>query len=101
VKNLFTRPRDRQHLRKLNKEKHELIGPTPRCGDTKARVSWLNAQLALAVKNNDRAEVERLTPLCLGAREEFKALVAFEDAGKNPQVEIAKTVAQSSEAERQ
>jgi hypothetical protein len=77
VKSYFGRLRDRRHLRKLNKEKHELIGPTPRCGDTRARVRWLNAALHRALKNGDRTEVERLTPLCLAARKEFEALLAF------------------------
>jgi hypothetical protein len=79
MKSFFRRLRDRQHLRKLNKEKHGLIGPTPRCGDTKARVRWLNAALHRAIKSGDLAEVERLTPLCFAAREEFKALLAFKD----------------------
>jgi hypothetical protein len=100
MKSYFPRLRDRHHLRKLNKEKKELIGLTPRCGDTKARVRWLNAQLALAVKNNDHAEVERLTPICVAARKEYTALLAIENAGSNPGVEIAKAVAQSSEAEQ-
>jgi hypothetical protein len=76
MKRFFTRLRDRQHLRKINKEKHELISPTPRYGYTEARVRWLNARLALAVKNNDLEEVERLKPLCVAAREEFQALLA-------------------------
>jgi len=80
MKRFFTRLRDRRHMRKLNREKHELIAPAPRCGDTRARVAWLNAALARAIKNGDRAEVERLTPLCLAAREEFRALLAFKDA---------------------
>jgi hypothetical protein len=67
-------------LRKLNKEKHELIGPMPRCDDAKDRIRWLNAALARAIKNGDRAEVERLTPLCFAAREEFKTLRAFENS---------------------
>lgn len=81
MKSFFSRRRDRHHLRKLNKEKHELIAPTSRCDDAETRVRWLNAQLALAVKNHDRAEIERLTPLCLAAREEFKQLLAIKDAG--------------------
>jgi hypothetical protein len=39
MKSFFGRLRDRQHLKKLNKEKQELIGSTPRCGDTKAASS--------------------------------------------------------------
>lgn len=76
MKNLFRRLRERQHVRKLLKERNELIAPTPRYGYVEDRVRWLNAQLALAVKKNDPAEVERLTPLCVAAREEFRALVA-------------------------
>jgi hypothetical protein len=98
VKSYFARLRDRQHLRKLNKQKQELIGSTPRCGDVKARVRWLNAALHRAIKNGDRAEAERLEPLCFAAREEFKALLAFGNAGNNPGVMIPKAVAQSSEA---
>jgi hypothetical protein len=80
MKSYFTRLRERQHLRKLKKERHELLARQPHWDDTRARVRWLNAQLALAVKNNDRAEAERLMPLCVAARDEFKALLAFEDA---------------------
>jgi hypothetical protein len=80
MKSYFTRLRERQHLRKLKKERRELLARQPHWDDTRARVRWLNAQLALAVKNNDRAEAERLMPLCVAAREEFKALLAFEDA---------------------
>ena len=64
---------DRRHLKKLNKERAELLGPAVAHADTKARVEWLNAKLALAVKRNDCEEIERLTPLCLEAREELKA----------------------------
>jgi hypothetical protein len=80
VKSFFSRLRDRQHLRKLQKERHELLARQPKWDDTRARVRWLNAQLALAVKNNDRAEAERLMPLCIAARDEFKKVLAFEDA---------------------
>ena len=81
MKSFFTRLRDRRNLRKLNKEKHELIAPTPRCDDAEARVRWLNAALHRAIKNGDRAEVERLTPLAIAAREEFKALQAENQQG--------------------
>jgi hypothetical protein len=75
MRSSFTRPRDRQHLRKLNKERRELIAPTPRSADAEARVRWLNAELHRATKSGDRAEVERLTPICLAAREEFKEVL--------------------------
>jgi hypothetical protein len=80
MKGYFGRLRDRRHLRKLNKEKQQLIGPTPRWSDTEARVRWFNEALHRAMKNGDHAEVERLTPLCLAARVDFKALLAFKDA---------------------
>jgi hypothetical protein len=80
MKSYFTRLRERQHLRKLKKERHELLARQPQWDDTRARVRWLNAQLALAVKNNDREEAERLMPLCIAAREDFKAILVFEDA---------------------
>jgi hypothetical protein len=80
MKSFFARLRERRLLRKLNKEKQELIGSTPRCGDTEARVRWLNAALHRAIKNRDRAEIERLTPLCSAAREEFTALLASKGA---------------------
>jgi hypothetical protein len=80
MKSYFTRLRDCQHLRKLNKEKQELIGPAPRCNDAEARVRCLNVALHRAIKNGDQAEVERLTPICLAARAEFRTLVAFKDA---------------------
>lgn len=73
MKMFFSKTRAREHLRKLNREKHELTGPVVSREDTKARVQWLNARLALAQKRDDREEVERLAPLCLEAREEFKA----------------------------
>jgi len=76
----FGRTRDRQRLRRLRKERKKLLARKPQWDDTTARVRWLNAQLALAVKNDDRAEVERLTPLVSAAREDFKALLAFKDA---------------------
>jgi hypothetical protein len=92
MKSFFARLRDRRHVQKLNKEKEELIGPTPRCGDVEARVRWLNAALARATKNRDHAEVERLTPLVLAAREEFKALLVSED------VALAQSVARQNTA---
>jgi hypothetical protein len=80
MKSYFSRLRDRQRLRRLKKERNELVARQPHWDDTRARVRWLNATLALAVKNNDREEAERLMPLCIAAREEFKTLLAFEDA---------------------
>jgi hypothetical protein len=74
VKTFFAKLRDRQHLRKLNKEKQELLGRKPHWDDTRCRVSWLNARLALAIKSNDQEEIERLTPICHAAREEFRTL---------------------------
>jgi hypothetical protein len=90
VKSYFGRLRDRQHLRKLQKERNELIARQPRWDDTKARVCWLNAALHRATKNGDRAEVERLTPLVFKAREEFKTLLAFENS-ENERVAAAQS----------
>jgi hypothetical protein len=74
VKTFFAKLRDRQHLRKLNKEKQELLGRKPHWDDTRSRVSWLNAQLARAEKQNSLEEAERLRPLVFAAREEFRLL---------------------------
>jgi hypothetical protein len=79
MKAFFGRTRDRQRLRRLRKERKKLLARKPQWDDTTARVRWLNAQLALAVKNDDRVEVERLTPLVSAARADFKALLAFKD----------------------
>jgi hypothetical protein len=80
MKILSARPRGRQHLRKLRgNERRELISPTPRYGYTEARVRWLNEALHRAIKIGDHTEVERLTPICLEARKEFEALLAFKD----------------------
>jgi hypothetical protein len=97
MKPFFGRTRDRLHLRKLRKERKKLLARKPQWDDTRARVRWLNAQLALAVKNNDREEAERLMPLCIAVREEFNALLAFEDAENKRVLGI---VSDPKEAER-
>ena len=79
MKTFSAKLRDRQHLRRLNKEKLELIGPTLPRDDTRERLAWPNTQLSRAVKNNDHAEIERLVPICHAAREEFKLLCGKEE----------------------
>jgi hypothetical protein len=80
MKSFFTRLRDRQHLRKLKKELAESLERKPHWEDTRDRVRWLNARLALAIKNNDREEAERVMPLCIAAGEEFEAILVLENS---------------------
>jgi len=84
-----SRQRDRRYIQKLNREKETLLPVSaPLRHDVRDRVAWLNAQLALATKNNDREEIERLEPICLAAREEFRALIAVEKS-ESPQAAIS------------
>jgi hypothetical protein len=82
----FAKLRARQQIRKIEKELCDFQDRAPVWAEARTKVRWLDAQLAIAIENDDHTAAARLMPLCQLADAAFKKILALEDA-ENKRVE--------------